>query len=92
MGRGSPNFEEKHSFLEKTFRINSKHWNLRTIMHEYEMIWFSKTRILSPNSPKQKFLHSPQIFKQQINFAQNSKYLQNLVGQTINTHNNMYKV
>ena len=41
IGRGSPNFEEKHNFW-KTFRINSKHWNLRTKMHEYVMIWFSK--------------------------------------------------
>ena len=41
IGRGSPNFEEKHSFW-KTFRINSKHWNLRIKIHEYVMIWFSK--------------------------------------------------
>ena len=40
-GRGSPNFSGKHNFC-KIKRFNSKHLDLRTKMHEYEMIWFSK--------------------------------------------------
>ena len=57
------------------------------------MRWYDfQIKDFKPKIPKKDFLHSPQIFKQQIKFAHNSKYLQNLVGQTINTHNNMYNV
>ena len=34
-------FQEKHNFW-KTSWFNSRHWNSKTKMHEYEMIWFSK--------------------------------------------------
>ena len=37
-------FWEKHSFW-KSFRNNSKHRNKGITMHEYVIIWFSKTRI-----------------------------------------------
>ena len=91
MGRGSPNLRKNTAFLKKHLESTQsiEIWEQNAWVCD-DMIF--KTRVLSPNSQKQNFLHSPQIFKQQINFAQNSKYLQNLVGQTINTHNNMYKV
>ena len=90
MGRGSLNLRKKHSFWKNSETTQS-------IEIEEQNAWvcddmFFKNKNLSLEFPKLNFLHSPQIFKHQINLAKNSRYLQNLVGQTINTHNNVYKV
>ena len=57
-GQRLTKYEEKHSFLKKKKKIQNqlKAFKFKSNMHEYVMMWFSKTRILSPNFPKIKFL------------------------------------
>ena len=71
---------EAHQIWGKTQIFGKNLESTQSIEIEEQNAWvwddmIFKTRILSPNSQKQNFLQSPQIFKQQINFAQNSKYL-----------------
>ena len=61
-------------------------------MHEYVMIWFSKTRIDAQFSQILKFLTFPTNFQTSNEFCTKLKLFANLVGQTKDTHNNMYNV
>ena len=67
-----------------------KELNFMNHMHEYEMKCFSKTHVLNPIFPKLRFsIHS---LKHQNMFCIKLMKFSNLVGQTKDTHNNMYKV
>ena len=61
-------------------------------MHEYVMIWFSKTRIEAQISQILKFLTFFINFQASNQFCTKLKVFANLVGQTKDTHNNMYNV
>ena len=91
MDRGSQGLRKKTQFLKRHLGTT------QSIEIEEQNAWVCddmifKNKNLSPKFPKLKFLAFSINFQASNQFCTEFKVIANLVGQTINTHNNMYNV
>ena len=82
-------FEKKINFVQKLLKA----LNFMNKIHEYEMKYFSKNASFEPSFPRIKIFKPFSLNSQASNmFCIKLKEFSNLVGQTKDIDNNMYKV